>query len=466
MTQANSTRRRKATRPRRPISLVVPKKRTQSRPTGSQRRRTLIDYVVSRDSVNCLFDRIVGVLKRAKFLFNQMGRLVCVHPDVGVERVTAQNLNGYLSSYLEIRYLGLQQGRLVQKRLGLLARDLIPAFLSSPRVFDQFPRLVHYTRVPLFGPTWRLIATPGYHAEHGIYYDGPRVRPRRGTPILDGILADFCWKTDVDRVNYVGLLLTAVTMLHWVGKHPLAIFNANVARLGKSLLAKILGLVIDGRCTSITYIPNDEEFERQIATNVDMDDHVVNVDNAKSSHRAPEVSSGVLERCVTDLILNFRRLKTNTAIRRASDVIFCLTMNTARMGSDLRQRGLPVNLHWEGDVRHRHFDIPDLEAFVLAHRFGLIGELVGMVQRWVRAGCPIPEDVATHTVSSRWAATIDGILGVNGYQGFLSNFDDSEQAFDSDYEAVAAVCAAFKWHTPATATAWAQAEGRTWESEV
>ena len=79
-----------------------------------------------------------------------------------------------------------------------------------------------------------------------------------------------------------------------------------------------------------------------------------------------------------------------------------------------------------------------------------------MVQWWIKAGCPIPEDAATHTVSNRWASTIDGILRVNGYHGFLSNFDDSEQAFDTDYAAVAGVAAQCNRVEPTTATGWAK----------
>ena len=406
--------------------------------------------------MNALFYRIIGVLRPAKTFFNQMGHLVFVRTGIGLVPVTPQNLNGYLSSYLEIRYLArLQSGQLRQKRVGLLSRDLIPAFLSSPRVIGQFARLAHYTRVPLFDRDWRLIATPGYHASSAIYYDGQRVRPRRRTPILDQVLSGFCRKTDVDRVNYVGLLLTLVTMLHWIGKHPLAIFSSNVPRLGKSLLASLLGLLADGRSTSISYIPNDEEFERQLATSIEMDDHVVTVDNAKSSQRVPEVSSGTLERCVTAVILNFRRLRTNTAIRRPNDVIFCLTMNTAKIGPDLRQRGLPINLFFAGHIRDRHFDTDNLEAFVLAHRLDLIAELLGMVQRWVKAGCVIPTDAAAHSVSQRWAATMDAILRESGYHGFLSNFDKSERAFDTDYAALAEVCAVLHGEPAATAAVWA-----------
>ena len=49
-----------------------------------------------------------------------------------------------------------------------------------------------------------------------------------------------------------------------------------------------------------------------------------------------------------------------------------------------------VAVGWRWVPSGRHFAIADLEGFVLAHRFELIAELLGMVQRWIKAGRPIP----------------------------------------------------------------------------
>ena len=103
MHKANSTRLRKATDPGQRLAVVVPG-RQRPRRTTAPRRLTLIDYVENRDAVNALFGRIVSVLRPTKTFFNQMGRLVFVQAGIGVVPVTPQNLNGYLSSYLEIRY--------------------------------------------------------------------------------------------------------------------------------------------------------------------------------------------------------------------------------------------------------------------------------------------------------------------------------------------------------------------------
>src|SRR5262249_6474309 len=90
------------------------------------------------------------------------------------------------------------------------------------------------------------------------------------------------------------------------------------------------------------------------------------------------------------------------------------------------------------------------------HRYAIIAELAGMVTRWVAAGRPMPESPACHSTSQEWAATIDAILRANGHEGFLVNFEESEQAFDAEYSLMQAVCDEFHGQERSTATTWAE----------
>src|SRR5262249_47637266 len=252
----------------------------------------------------------------------------------------------------------------------------------------------------------------------------------------------------------VGVLITAVTILHWIGKHPMSIFNANQQGLGKTALAHLLGFILDGSCVSISYSPNDEEFEKQLATCVETGDRVVVIDNAKRG-KVRDIDSPVLERSITAQLLNYRRLGSNTAIRRPNDVLFCLTMNDAKLSVDLRRRQVPINLEYFGTVRDRTFSIADLEEFVLAHRLDLRAEIVGIVQRWVADGFNISEAPARHSICQPWSATTDAILRSSGYVGFLKNFEDAERAFDTEYEALSEVCDACHAEAATTPAGWA-----------
>ena len=136
--------------------------------------------------------------------------------------------------------------------------------------------------------------------------------------------------------------------------------------LGKSTLARVLGVVAEGvEPTTVSFSANEEEFEKQLATRVEAGDRVVVVDNAKTTR---PIQSPVLERCITDTRLNFRRLGGNTAISRpTNDVLFVVTMNLTQMGADLRRRALPLNLELDGDVRRHPYRSDDPIEIGRAH---------------------------------------------------------------------------------------------------
>jgi len=328
------------------------------------------------------------------------------------------------------------------KEYGVMPPRLVAAFIhSAERIRMSLSALEFYTRMPFVDLDFNVVARPGYDENSKTYYDGPPIAIADGTELLDKVLATFLWKTSVDRVNFLGLLLTAMSGLHWPGRHPLTVINGNRPGVGKSLLAKLLSLLVDGTSPkSISYNPNDEEFEKQIATRVKAGDNVILIDNAKRTSKVRAVNSSVLERSVTDNLVNYRKLGSNSAITRTNTMLFCLTMNCTTLSADLARRALPINLACDGDVRRHNFDIPDLLGFVSEHRETLLSELAGMFDRWVRADRPMPRETATHSVSQLWAATIDAILQHSGYHGFLTNLD--ETTFNPEFELMTEICSA------------------------
>ncbi|MBN1320526.1 MAG: hypothetical protein JXA87_06775, partial [Thermoleophilia bacterium] len=78
----------------------------------------------------------------------------------------------------------------------------------------------------------------------------------------------------------------------------------------------------------------------------------------------------------------------------------------------------------------------------------------GMVQAWLDARRPECEAPARHSTGQRWAATMDAILRLAGFDGFLTNFEASEHAFDARYQVVEAIAQEHHLRPPATAAAW------------
>jgi len=305
--------------------------------------------------------------------------------------------------------------------------DLFKRVLYSPTLRGKFPRLTLYAQSPQFDKEFRLIP-PGYHQETGIYYAGPPITPADGTKHIETMCREFAWKDDVtDKTNFVSALLTTMLGIHFVGTHPAYVLYGNQCSLGKSLCAKLCARIVTGKTApTMTYTVNDEEFEKRIATEVAKGGSVIIIDNVK----ATALESDVLERCITDEELNFRRLCTNQSITATNTVVFFFTMNNGSLSRDLATRSVQVNLYHEGDATKIVYENKNLQGYVLEHRWEILAELVGMVTRYAEAGRPVW--TGTNTRFPQWCEIIGGILEHNGFKGFLANMDELESATSDD----------------------------------
>jgi hypothetical protein len=275
--------------------------------TDSTATGAYVDHTVNVDPVNTLFQGIADALAASLRWFNRGGQIVFIHPIRGLKVVTASTLNGCLSHFLEIRFWAKAGRKLQFKRHGLLPRDLVGPFLEAPQVAQQLKPLRRYTRSPLFDEHWYLGNEPGYHADTQMYFDGPAIPPGEQPTILTKALSEFCWRSPADCVNFVGALLTALTILQWPGRHPLVVLGANQSGLGKTLLARLMAWIFDDIEHLIGFHADEEEFEKQLATGIEPGNRVLIVDNVRLPRGTREVASGVLERCVTAVTLIFRR---------------------------------------------------------------------------------------------------------------------------------------------------------------
>ncbi len=424
------------------------------RPPPPTPDRQVVEYVTNVDTLDGLAEKILAVIVPTRRFFRFEHGAVYVHKGRGPILLDEKNLPGILLAYLELAVLHETEEEQVFEGYEALSLTLSRALVHNPRFRSKLPVLTAYVRSPVFDVRWNLVATFGWHEPSGIFYDGPEVRPRGGDAALRASIDGFAWKGEADRVNLVGALLTMLTIAHWTRGHPFLAINGNKPGVGKSTLARVLAALVEGHAPpTVSYVANDEEFEKQIATRVEAGDRVLIVDNAKAT---TAISSPVLERCITDAKLSFRRLGSNTAISRPqNDVMFVLTMNMTQLGADLRRRALPLNLEVVGNVRHKAYNVDDPVGDALEARVEVLGELAGMVRAWVDAGRPMPADPARHSTSQKWAATIDAILRHAGMPGFLSNFEESEHAFDPDYAAVRDMAAAHHADGMHTAGEWA-----------
>jgi hypothetical protein len=346
----------------------------------------------------------------------------------------------------------------------------VAALLASDPLREVLPRIRRYAARPVFGPDFRLLG-PGWHPGPGVLVHGPRIEPApwprpepsaapldRLAPRLRELLSGFCFRSHADLVNAVAALVTALLLDRFVERpKPLVLVDGNQPGLGKTLLARVLGILLDGiEPRLIHFTMDEEELSKRICANL-RDGHpsVVAIDNAKV-RSGSEVSSPFLEANSMAPRISLRILGQSTTLTRDNDLLWVLTMNSIKASPDLVSRGLPIRLYFEGDPKGRHFGL-EPAAYAREYRAELLGELAGLVSSWAEAG---QQEGAFSHRCDRWARVVGGILAHAGLTEFLGNLDEAAADFDSSLDELGALAeAALSGGDPALAWELPETEG-------
>lgn len=384
---------------------------------------------------------MTGILLGAKNCFVRADQLIVIHGDQITSILSAAELAGLLSEHVEFYFSNDEGGEY---------KPLPPAYgntwLNNRVEQVRIPAIKLFTRNRVYTEDWRLVA-PGFDKASGIYYAGEAIEPREGTAHWDTLLRDFCFKQPADRTNYLGMALTAILIPRFIGAKPAVLFNGNQPGLGKSILAQVLSIVRDGRSAeTVSYNPNDEEFEKRLGAGVRSGATTLIIDNAKGRGRDPRIESACLERSITDEILSFRLLGQSATIRTENSIIFCITANTLDISRDLVTRCTVVNLYHEGDPQRRNFSIEDPEGYAKHYRNELLGELIGMVERWKQSGQHMASTNSRFNKRG-WGNIVGGILHACGEPDFLANAEEAATSLDESRREFAELVAVLAGHS-------------------
>ncbi|QDU44598.1 hypothetical protein Mal52_30830 [Symmachiella dynata] len=395
----------------------------ESDPNQSEMRPTI--YVdPTTVQVGDTLHEVTDCLIQAGNCFNRTEQLIVINGTQTSSILSAAELAGLLNQHVEFLFVKDEAAEFKP-----FPSAYANTWLNNHREKTRLPVISLFTRNPVFTEDWRRVA-PGFDAPTGIYYAGPPIDIRQGTKHLDHLLSDFCFKSIGDRTNFLGVLLTTLLVPRFIGSKPAVLLNGNQPGLGKSILAQIIATLRDGQpAETATYNPNDEEFEKRLGAIVRRGTTTIIIDNAKGRGRNPRIESACLERSVTDPILSFRLLGQSATIRAENSHIFCITANSPDVSRDLVTRSIVINLYHEGDPKRRGFSIADPEGYAQQYRTELLGELLGMVERWKYDGMP-QANVHTRFNKRGWGNIIGGILATCDRQDFLSNADESASELD------------------------------------
>jgi hypothetical protein len=284
-----------------------------------------------------------------------------------------------------------------QATQSLTPPSLLAALLANETLWGALPMIEHYSRRPAFDRNYAFRG-PGWHSTPGVLVHGPAVELSmpdltsdarasaldRLPPRMRGLLPEFSWRQEADMVNAVGVLLTGMLINHFIDDpHPVAIVDANQPGVGKTLLIQAIGRVLDGVEPPRIPLNRDEELEKRLGSEVrSRNSGIFLLDNVRTRMESP-----VLEQNALSPVLSFRVLGQSAVIRCPNSYLWAITSNGASGSSDLVRRCLPIRLEHHGDPKARRFE-GNPSQYASQHRLEILGELAGMVTRWLQAGKP------------------------------------------------------------------------------
>lgn len=318
--------------------------------------------------------------------------------------------------------------------------SILNTMLASRAFLDNFEEAAHVATTPVVLEDGSP-AAPGWNAG-GILYLGSRT----ATADLDSIprfLDVMPFDSEASRTNAIAALLTVPFRLQFPGGKPLVLVSATKSHSGKGTLIEF----VKGQCpkAEILYESTDWPMQRQLHEQLLQTPEVgvLSFDNVRtdSAGKAKIIRSAFLEGFVTNAeVVLSSATSRNRPVRTSNTFVVTLNTNEGSLSPDLLNRSLPIRLTPTGDLQERVTRTKEILGGDIKHEWipqnqeRVEAEMLGMIERWVREGKPLDQNVR-HPMGP-WAATIGGILKVNGFDGFLANYGSTRATADPVREAL------------------------------
>jgi hypothetical protein len=265
--------------------------------------------------------------------------------------------------------------------------------------WPQLPILRGLSYNPLLTKTGEVISQPGYHEGTGYLLqfepsnfkitDTPTKHDAQAAlALLLDLLREFCFKTDVDRSAALALLLTSISRKLYA-LAPLFAINAHQPGTGKGTLVALPSILATGNKEAGVAGFTDDEAEmgkRMLATLLS-GTPIVNIDNVDR-----RLGGGTLERVLTAEYYTDRILGASKNATVGTQVTWTANGNNLAFTTDMARRTILVELDAGVELPEARSFSRDIEKYALEHRGALVSAAITVLQAYLLAGSPIPED--------------------------------------------------------------------------
>ncbi|MDZ7735939.1 MAG: hypothetical protein U5P41_07420 [Gammaproteobacteria bacterium] len=258
----------------------------------------------------------------------------------------------------------------------------------------RLPVLTAVLGAPTVAPDGRLLNQAGYNPEGGVYLHIGKWRKTKGKPTrddavaaretLEDLISEFPFVDGPSRAVWLAALLTG--LVRWsLPTAPFFGFDAPVMGSGKTLLANLVGVLINGHKPAALTKPKDEtEMRKVVLAALVEGDPVLLIDNIEYPLGGAELCSIATSETYSDRLLGQSR---NVTVRTAVTVM--MTGNNLTIRGDLSTRVLSARL--DPGVEHpeeREFERSDITAYALDKRQELVNAALTILLAHHRAKQP------------------------------------------------------------------------------
>jgi putative DNA primase/helicase len=268
--------------------------------------------------------------------------------------------------------------------------------------WDEIRHLESIIETPVLRPDGTLLSAPGYDAATGLllepHAEFPAVaeEPTRADAVhaahmLLDLVGDFPFAGAEHRAAWLAGLLTPLARFAIKGPVPLFVFDANMARVGKTKLVDVISLIATGRKVARSACPaTDEEWDKRLLAIAMAGTRLVLFDNLSTGGNlgSPSLDAALTGSSYAGRILG------ETAW--ASDIPFTTIMyasgNNLQLIGDITGRVVFTRMESRVDrpEERADFRVPDLLGHVRATRGELAVAALTILRGFVVAGRPAP----------------------------------------------------------------------------
>jgi bifunctional DNA primase/polymerase-like protein len=264
----------------------------------------------------------------------------------------------------------------------------------------DLPVLHRMVSSPVFLADGRLLLTPGYDPESGVYFAPPRDFEIPAVPdqptqddikealnwILREHLVDFPFRDASDRIHALALYLTPFLRELIDGDVPLFVVDKPSPRTGGSLMVNVITTVQMGKGVSVqTLAGKEEEVQKKLTSALIESPEVIVFDNRHGLVNSQSLASVLTAHHAgwTDRILGKSLMVTLPV-----SSVFVLTGNNVLLSSENAGRAVMIRMYREmaDPGSYTGFRHPNIVQWTKDHRPELLWSALVLGQAWVAAG--------------------------------------------------------------------------------